>query len=222
MFSVFRAISVLLVGLTFAFQANATTLQLDFDFDFSDPLDLDSAPPDGAGPWMTASFDDGGGVGSVTLTIDLFVNQVTGIYLNVDDAIGVGNLTFTDVDVSAVGSSNILTGTDSFRPDSDGLYDFFIDLPPPPGSAAARFSAGEQLVYNITGTGLTASSFNFLSTHDELSLKGPFLGAAKFASTGDGDQSAWVAVVPVPAAVWLFGSALLGLGGLVRRKKVTA
>jgi hypothetical protein len=31
-------------------------------------------------------------------------------------------------------------------------------------------------------------------------------------------QEFLIGVVPVPAAAWLFGSALLGLGGLVRRK----
>jgi hypothetical protein len=34
------------------------------------------------------------------------------------------------------------------------------------------------------------------------------------------DYTYEVSSVPVPAAVWLFGSALLGLAGVARRKKV--
>ena len=40
--------------------------------------------------------------------------------------------------------------------------------------------------------------------------------------TNAGDTQTWdfaVATVPVPAAVWLFGSGLLGLVGVARRKK---
>ena len=37
--------------------------------------------------------------------------------------------------------------------------------------------------------------------------------------TGTGTDACQVAAVPVPAAVWLFGSGLLGLVGIARRKK---
>ena len=82
------------------------------------------------------------------------------------------------------------------------------------------------MVYEFTGTGLVASSFNVLSDPDlsEPYPSGPFFGAAKFQSTsgcetGPGGCSDWVAAVPVPAAVWLFGSGLLGLVGVARRRQ---
>jgi len=197
---------------------SASTLTLNFDYDFSDPLDLDSASPDGAGPWATAVFDDGGSAGSVTLTINLFANEVTAFYFNVDDSIGGGSLSIVGTDTSAVSSSVVTTGTDFKKADADGWFDIYIDLPPPGGD---RFTAGETLVYTITGAGIVASDFNFQSTPDLVDPNGPFYAAAKFQSTGDGTQSAWVAAVPVPAAVWLFGSALGFLGWTKRRAVIS-
>ena len=210
--------SILTLGLLTS--ANAATLQLDFGLSFGDPLDSDTAAPDGSGPWLTALFDDGDTAGSVTLTLtvagDVGGAEVTAVYLNVDDAIGGSNLTITPTDESSIDPGAIIsTGTDAFKADADGWYDILFDLPPP---GSDRFTAGEVLEYNITGLGLLASSFNFLSTPDLVDPNGPYLGAAKFASTGDGSQSDWVGVVPVPAAVWLFGSGLIGLIGVARRK----
>ena len=201
-------------------QANAATLQLNFDVSFGDPLDPDTAAPGGSGPWLTALFDDGGSAGSVTLTLTVDsgvgIAEVTRVYLNVDDLIGGANLTITAVDESSISPGAIIsTGTDAFKADADGWYDILFDLPPPGGNT---FDAGETLIYDITATGLVASSFNFLSTPDMVDTKGPYYGAAQFQSTGNGLQSDWVAAVPVPAAVWLFGSGLLGLIGIARRK----
>ena len=154
----------------------------------------------------------------MTLTISLFANEVTEIYLNVDDSIGGGSLSIVGTDTSAVSSSVVTTGTDFKKADADGWFDIYIDLPPPGGD---RFTAGETLVYTITGAGITASSFNYQSTPDLVDPNGPFYGAAKFQSTGDGTKSAWVAAVPVPAAVWLFGSALGFLGWAKRRAVVS-
>lgn len=49
------------------------------------------------------------------------------------------------------------------------------------------------------------------------SLGSPLVNAANI--TVDIDAAAYAGVVPVPAAVWLFGSGLLGLVGVARRKK---
>ncbi len=211
----FCACALLAVG-----SVNAATLQLDFGVSFGDPLDPGTAAPDGPAPWMTAFFDDGGIAGSVTLTLSVAGTvggaEVTEVYLNVDDAIGGANLTITPAGGTGP-TAAISTGTDNFKADADGWYDILFDLPPPGGD---RFTAGETLIYDITATGLLASSFNFLSTPDPVDPNGPFLGAAKFQSTGEfGEQSDWVGAVPVPAAVWLFGSGLLGLVGVARRKR---
>ena len=218
--------SVLSLGM--AASVSAATFTLDFGTSFGDPTDPDTESPDGPAPWLTALFDDGGSSGSVTLTLTVAgtvgAAEVTAVYLNVDDTIGdlaYGTNTGTGPDAS------ISISQDTHKAGNDGLFDILFDLPPP---GSDRFTAGETLVYEFTGTGLVASSFNFWSTPDpsELDPSGPFLGAAKFATTGSastycadgiGECSDWVGAVPVPAAVWLFGSGLLGLIGIARRRK---
>jgi hypothetical protein len=216
----------------------AATLTLEFDTSFGNPNDTDTAPPDGATPWLTAVFDDGNTPGSVTLTMTVSgtigIAEISQIYLNLDPVYDPADLTITRNAGSSTGpvENSIGQSANAYKPDSDGLMDILIDLPPPGGD---RFGAGEVLVYDISeGTNsLTASSFNFLSTPDpnEANPTGPWLAAAKVSSTGSltvtcnsvngpiGECSDWIApgIIPVPAAVWLFGSAL-GLLGWMRRQ----
>ncbi len=221
----------------------AGSLTLEFDTSFGNPLDPDTAPPDGTGPWLTAVFDDGGLAGSVTLTLtvgDIGLGDVGSVYLNLDPIVDPTSLTFAVIGgtgpAAATGSYDPPPGllANGFQADGDGLYDIWFEFPPPPGNQAARFNANETLIYTITDTTntLIANSFNFLSAPslDPNSTKGPFLAAAKVLDTGsstvpcvggDGECSDWIAppsaVIPVPASVWLFGSAL-GLLGWMRRK----
>ena len=53
---------------------------------------------------------------------------------------------------------------------------------------------------------------------------GPFVGASPGfnGTTGDDFPVSGVSAVPVPAAVWLFGSGLVGLVGVARRRKQAA
>ena len=45
-----------------------------------------------------------------------------------------------------------------------------------------------------------------------------YFGGARWLSDGTGYELVSTSVVPIPAAVWLFGSGLLGLIGVARRK----
>lgn len=65
-------------------------------------------------------------------------------------------------------------------------------------------------------TGVTDSDFNDLSSIPPGDTQ--TLAALKFVQ-GPSDDSAFGAVVPVPAAVWLFGSGMLALAGVARRKR---
>lgn len=204
--------------------SQAATLTLDFDVSFGDPLDPDTAPPGGAAPWLTATFDDLGGVGFVTLQMDFNADNgladITEVYFNVDPLIDPTTLTITRLGGTGptAAETTINQGADLYQADGDGLFDIWFDFDTSPQTA--RFNAGEDLLYQITGAGLTAGSFNFLSAPslDPLSTEGPFFGAAKVADTGPLQlQSDWIAVIPVPASVWLFGSAL-GILGWVRRR----
>jgi hypothetical protein len=224
---------------------NAATLTVNFDTSFGNPLDSDTADPDGPAPWFTAIFDDDGSAGTVTLTmtVPLSINagDIDKVHFNLDPAMDPADLTITRDSGTGpnvakttitIDSDNSLSPT--LQADGDGVYDILFDFANGPPSA--RFSAGEDLVYLISGIPtLTASSFNFLSEPSldppGVSDNGPFLAAAFVISTGSGDVfcaggntecSNWIAPtptpIPVPAAAWLFGSSL-GLLVWTRRRR---
>jgi len=83
------------------------------------------------------------------------------------------------------------------------------------------------VAHEVSGLSLTAlegSSASFLGLASQLLLGGYLPGTTLFveiAGTSNGlltDLDVSVQAVPVPAAVWLFGSALMGLVGVSRRK----
>lgn len=88
-------------------------------------------------------------------------------------------------------------------------------------------SGGITFTMDITPT--SASTFSFVLRANEVIDVVEDPGSAGFAGwtaewflTGTGATSGAHTVVPVPAAVWLFGSGLLGLVGIARRKKSKA
>jgi hypothetical protein len=200
----------------------AATVTFTYDQSFG------AVSPDGPAPWATAVFDDGGSAGSVTLTMSVAGTvgeaDVTAMYFNLDPSLDPNSLGFNRDSGTGPAAANtvISTGSDAFGPlGGDGIYDIEFEFPPSPGNQAARFNAGEDLVYTITGTGISASSFNVFGTPGPgQGNPGPYLSVARFQSTGpDQNGSDWVGAVPVPAAVWLFGSGLLGLVGIARRRR---
>ena len=200
----------------FSLQATAATVTFNYDQSFG------AVPPIGPSPYATAVFDDGGSAGSVTLTMSVAGSvgeaDITGMYFNlVDDTQAtLDGLSFAHVSGPAANSTDATTN--AHKADGDGFYDILFDFPPPGGQA--NFHAGGISVYNITGIDLTANDFNvFGEAGSGAGNPGPFLSVARFQST-PGGGSDWVGAVPVPAAVWLFGSGLLGLVGVARRKRV--
>jgi len=179
--------------------------------------------PDGPTPWATAVFDDGGTAGNVTLTMtassNIGVADITSMYFNLadDSQVRLDMLTFTYS--SGPEANSVDKATDGHRPGGDGFYDIHVDFPPPGGQA--NFPAGAVSVYNIIDSGgiLVAGDFNVFATPGPGNTSGPFLSVARFQSTGGGEGSDWVGAVPIPAAVWLFGSGLLGLVGIARRRR---
>lgn len=143
--------------------------------------------------------DDGGPFGSFTGSFfghTWVADQVTGVMDSTgswsgSNALGAYNY---NAGISNIGAGQVAVGT---------LFDWStsVDIP-------------VLAVFDCTSVAGVCTGIN--STAGGAMQTGPFAGATPaFNGTGSLAPSA----VPVPAAVWLFGSGLLGLVGVARRKK---
>lgn len=215
-----------LAGLAFALAlgfgpvAGAATITFDLSIEFSG-----GQTPEGTPPFVTAMFDDSvGGANDVRLTMStsglVDAESAENFFFNLDPALDPALLTFTPVNVADVGATVINhAGVDLYQADGDGMFDFMFDFPPPPGDNAARFTAGETVVYDITYTGpIDVSSFNFFAASG--GGQGTFLSAAQIQSIGPADDgSGWIGAVPEPATALLLGVGLAGLAAAGRRSR---
>jgi hypothetical protein len=202
--------------LLFGASVQAETLTFDYTVSFSDE-DPDHVDV-GVYPAATAVLDDGDTAGTVTLTLtvgDIGEADITAIYLNLtDDLISTTTgVVITDpTDSDSVSDPDI--ALDGHKADGGGYYDILIDIDPDD-----PLNAGDVLVITFTDTSgtLTVDDFDLWATPS--GGEGVYLSVVKIQSTGDDlEGSDWVGAVPVPAAAWLFGSALLGLVGVARRR----
>lgn len=192
--------------------ANATAITFDLDVEFSG-----AQSPMGPVPWLRAVIDDGGGSGSVTLTLialNLVGSEfVTGWYLNVNPVYG--SLAIAHVG-GVTGSASY--SQNAYKADGDGKYDLLITLPNAPPSA--RFVAGATSEWTLTAVGLTAGDFDFLSYPD--GGHGPFRTAAHVQGIGtSGNGSGWVTEsgeVPEPGTLALIAAGILGIAA--RRSRI--
>ncbi len=110
-------------------------------------------------------------------------------------------------DTNADGNFDTFTNVFSATPYSDTLFDK-VSFPPPlegPAPLAATFNS-LGLGFDIDGNYIGGT---------------PFDGIAGLINIGSGNSLTVTSVstVPVPAAIWLFGSGLIGLIGVARHKK---
>jgi len=133
-----------------------------------------------------------------------------------------GDSSLLVLDPASQGTATLSTDTSA---DGFGTFGVKLDLVVPGNDGLLPGTSGMWTI-DLGGNGFTMSDFNLLS--DPSPGNNPQL-AALFFSRGPCDpeitascveDSAYSAPVPVPAAVWLFGSGLLGLIGVARRKKL--
>ena len=216
----------------------AATIVFNYDQEYSG-----GQAPAGSAPWMVSTLSTSPStytIGSTTynavrLTIDLS-NLQSGAFVsetdfNIDPTLNPANLSFSFVSGNSYANVTPGLATDSFKADGDGYYDISFGFPTASGNT---FGSGSQAVFDIVATNaataaaLVPESFAFLSTPG--GGHGPFYAAAHVQNTTGAcgtngcTGGGWIApssytVVPLPAAVWLFGSGLMGLGALARRRR---
>ncbi len=99
-------------------------------------------------------------------------------------------------------------------------------LPPSPPVTVTTLTTADVVAYSVGGatpSNLNTISFNAIAGQVYTILLGGYRNGS-WGDTNDGyvlNVSSSAAAVPIPAAVWLFGSALAGLGVIGRRKSPT-
>jgi len=145
--------------------------------------------------------------------------------LDIQDVGGDTGLTFTGTEFN-IDSTVFTIVTDGAPIDIDD-EDFILTSTGGFGSFSGSFIVGGGLLTgtftDLTVVELIAGSGNFFADviYTGGSLQGALAGGrieGGFVGTSVAAKLGEVSVVPVPAAVWLFGSGLLGLVGIARRK----
>ena len=166
------------------------------------------------------------GANATTYYVDrtLGEGQVTG-YIQTDDTLGTINFSnFVDYHLEITGSN--------FSNGSTGIID--ISTSPSYMIGSSLSATAEDLLFDTTGSGFilwwTANRSHFwcleVSGCNASGIASETLGYTTVNGANRVLQSeefafASVSTVPVPAAAWLFGSALLGFFGFSRRKANT-
>jgi len=144
-----------------------------------------------------------------------------------DANFGLQNFSFNVNDLLAVGPANISTvdpstwslSTNANAGGGFGKFDFQLSGTGSDRTDLLTFSitgvTGDTINDYAIGSTLNPSSGEFFAAHiagfDETCYESKCVTSAQFAGS--------TPAIPVPAAVWLFGSGLLGLAGIARRRK---
>ncbi|MFA7593625.1 MAG: VPLPA-CTERM sorting domain-containing protein [Thiohalobacteraceae bacterium] len=181
-------------------------------------LDQSNVLTDGVN-YLQVTISDGATIGDIDFTVDVLSANFPGPLLsnfgmqtfsfNYDNSLSISTANIQDVDPATWNITEDANAGGGF-----GKFEFELS-----GTGATRTTL---LTFTISGvTGDTLSSYAIGSTLNPSS--GEFFAAhvADFAMTNGATsaQFAGSTPVPVPAALWLFGSGLLGLVGISRRKK---
>lgn len=207
--------------------ADTVTFELDYEFSGGEQ-------PSGTAPWLRAVFEDVG-ANQVTLTLESLLNSgrefVSEWDFNFSPDTSVGGLAITHQ--SGVQADSVSTGTNAFKADGDGWFDIQFLFP----QSGDRFTQGSTSVYQISGSGINAQSFNHTSAPG--GGNGTYYSAAHVQGIGPGARlSGWIgaagsvvdedepigggAAVPEPSSMALLGMGCLSMLGVGWRRKARA
>lgn len=172
-----------------------------------------------AGKINVTTADDG--AGGVTFTVNSF---------NMDTYLGTAGGAFGTWagDVTTMSGSVNAAGDIAFDPTGRmGIAQFFTgSLGAQPWNTGSTFTSGNQVnaVADLTGSALALDGSAVIVSASTVGAAWGFFVGTPYTEIFSLDFSNATVVdspsaVPVPAAVWLFGSGLLGLVGVARRKK---
>ena len=135
--------------LTCVGQASAGTLTSNLSSEYTG-----GDPPEGATPWLTTTFDDGGSPGTIDLTLE--ANNLTDIefigewLFNLDPVLDPTALSFSTMTMSEIfAAPTINTGVDAYHAVGDGLFALQI-LFANSGDWSAKFGFGDSLTTTIS------------------------------------------------------------------------
>lgn len=202
-----------------AAQAGQLTFNLNTQFDTPG-----GTAPSGTAPWLKAVFDDSVGPNKVSLTLTSLLQGAGEFVTEWDFNVDPTKLSGLSIAQNTGPSATIKpVSADTYQADGDGKYD--ISLVFASGPPAARFTVGSVATFTLTGTGITANSFNFLSA--PAGGHGPFTTAAHVQGIGpSASLSGWIAPtdhinsVPEPATIIATLTGLVPVGLLSLRRRM--
>ncbi len=175
--------------------------------------------PSGPSPWATATFTDNG---ANTVNLNMSFNSggdstefISKWLFNFSgDA---DNLAFSRTgSVGTIGTVNVSTSDGGENAGAGYKFDISFDFPLP--APSGRFNSGESITYEITGSGINASLFDFPSTKKN----SPDYTTMAHVQGLDNGKSGWIGdgdvPIPEPSTYLMLGS-MLGLVLLITAKK---
>ena len=160
-----RKLFIAAIAMLFPAAASATsqTLTIGSDIEFSGG----QAPASPLHPWIQMTINDNG---PNSVIFQLTAPHLTGneniseFYFNLDPALSMdlGSLVFSNtVQGGSFTLPTISQQENGFKADGDGRYDNHLSFATG-GNVNSTFTSGDSLQYTITGSGISAASFDFL------------------------------------------------------------